>query len=35
VSTKVQGKYAIVCVKDNGEGIAPQMLGRVFNMFPR
>jgi len=25
--------FATVCVKDNGEGIPPQMLARVFNMF--
>jgi PAS domain S-box-containing protein len=24
---------ATICVKDNGEGIPPNMLGRVFNMF--
>jgi hypothetical protein len=24
---------AVICVKDNGEGIPPQMLARVFNMF--
>jgi PAS domain S-box-containing protein len=24
---------ATICVKDNGEGIPPQMLARVFNMF--
>jgi CheY-like chemotaxis protein len=23
----------VICVKDNGEGIPPQMLSRVFNMF--
>ncbi len=27
------GSDALVCVKDNGEGIAPHMLERVFSMF--
>ncbi len=30
--TAGQGR-ALISVKDNGEGIAPAMLGRVFNMF--
>ena len=29
----VEGGSAVVCVKDNGEGIPPGMLNRVFNMF--
>jgi PAS domain S-box-containing protein len=33
VSVKVEDGHAVVCVRDNGEGIPPQMLGRVFNMF--
>ena len=33
ISVTVEEGLATVCVKDNGEGIPPQMLGRVFNMF--
>ena len=29
----IEGGMAVVCVRDNGEGIPPQMLSRVFNMF--
>jgi CheY-like chemotaxis protein len=33
LSVKVEAGMAVVCVKDNGEGIPPAMLSRVFNMF--
>jgi len=33
ISVRVEDGHAVVCVRDNGEGIPPQMLGRVFNMF--
>jgi CheY-like chemotaxis protein len=33
VRVYTEGGMAVVCVKDNGEGIPPQMLNRVFNMF--
>jgi len=33
ISVRVEEGHAVVCVRDNGEGIPPQMLGRVFNMF--
>jgi PAS domain S-box-containing protein len=33
VKVRVEGGMAVVCVRDNGEGIPPQMLNRVFNMF--
>ncbi len=33
VVVKVEAGMAVVCVKDNGEGIPPAMLHRVFNMF--
>ena len=33
VNVKVEGGQAVVCVEDNGEGIPPNMLPRVFNMF--
>jgi PAS domain S-box-containing protein len=33
VKVRVESGMAVVCVKDNGEGIPPQMLSRVFNMF--
>jgi CheY-like chemotaxis protein len=33
VTVRVDGGMAVVCVKDNGEGIPRQMLQRVFNMF--
>jgi PAS domain S-box-containing protein len=33
VKVHVDRGMAVLCVKDNGEGIPPQMLGRVFNMF--
>jgi PAS domain S-box-containing protein len=33
VSVRVERGMAVVCVKDNGEGIPPAMLGRVFHMF--
>jgi PAS domain S-box-containing protein len=33
VRVEVAAGMAAVCVKDNGEGIAAPMLGRVFNMF--
>jgi len=33
VTVSVEGGMAVVCVKDNGEGIPRAMLPRVFNMF--
>jgi PAS domain S-box-containing protein len=33
VTVKAERGFASVCVKDNGEGIPPAMLARVFNMF--
>jgi PAS domain S-box-containing protein len=33
VRVAVEGAMASVCVEDNGEGIPPNMLPRVFNMF--
>ena len=33
VEVRVEKGMAVICVKDNGEGIPPAMLGRVFNMF--
>jgi CheY-like chemotaxis protein len=33
VAVTVEQGMAVVCVSDNGEGIPPSMLGRVFNMF--
>ncbi|MGZ5061132.1 MAG: hybrid sensor histidine kinase/response regulator [Usitatibacter sp.] len=33
VEVAVEGSMAAISVKDNGEGIPQQMLGRVFNMF--
>jgi signal transduction histidine kinase len=33
VSTRHEGSEAIVSVKDNGIGIAPALLGQVFDMF--
>ena len=33
VRVSVEDGMAVVCVKDNGEGIPRAMLGRVFNMF--
>jgi PAS domain S-box-containing protein len=33
LAARTEGAAAIVTVKDNGEGIPRQMLGRVFNMF--
>jgi PAS domain S-box-containing protein len=33
IKVSVDGGNAVICVKDNGEGIPRQMLGRVFNMF--
>jgi len=33
MSVGAENGMAAVCVKDNGEGIPPQMLKRVFNMF--
>ncbi|HYC36943.1 MAG TPA: ATP-binding protein [Usitatibacter sp.] len=33
MSVELKADMAVVCVKDNGEGIPPPMLGRVFNMF--
>ena len=33
ISVTVDADHAVICVKDNGEGIPPQMIGRVFNMF--
>ena len=33
LTVTVEQGSAAICVKDNGEGIPPAMLGRVFNMF--
>ena len=33
ITVRIEDGFAVVCVKDNGEGIPPQMLSRVFNMF--
>jgi PAS domain S-box-containing protein len=33
VEVSVDNGMAVVCVRDNGEGIPQQMLSRVFNMF--
>lgn len=33
VSIRHEGQQAVTCVKDNGEGIPRDMLGRVFDMF--
>ena len=33
VSTAIEGGFAMIRVKDNGEGIAPEMLERVFDLF--
>ncbi len=33
IDTSLEHGMAVVCVKDNGEGIPEQMLARVFNMF--
>jgi len=33
VEVSVENGMAVICVKDNGEGIPQQMLSRVFNMF--
>src|SRR5260221_285167 len=33
IEVSVDGGMAVICVKDNGEGIPQQMLSRVFNMF--
>ena len=33
VAVTVESGMAEICVKDNGEGIPPNMLNRVFNMF--
>jgi PAS domain S-box-containing protein len=33
IGVRVEGGMAAVTVKDNGEGIPPAMLSRVFNMF--
>ncbi|HST00373.1 MAG TPA: ATP-binding protein, partial [Usitatibacter sp.] len=33
VDVTVEEGMAVICVKDNGEGIPQQMLSRVFNMF--
>ena len=33
MTVSVEPGMAVICVKDNGEGIPPGMLGRVFNMF--
>jgi len=33
VDVTVEKGSAVICVKDNGEGIPQQMLSRVFNMF--
>src|SRR5205085_9728313 len=33
MSVTVEEGMAVVCVKDNGEGIPKAMLNRVFNMF--
>ena len=33
ISVRIEDGYAVVCVKDNGEGIPAPMLSRVFNMF--
>jgi PAS domain S-box-containing protein len=33
LKVSVEDGHAVVCVKDNGEGIPRQMLQRVFNMF--
>lgn len=33
VTVRLDAGMAVVCVKDNGEGIPAAMLGRIFNMF--
>ena len=33
IEVHVEAGMAVVCVRDNGEGIPQQMLARVFNMF--
>ena len=33
VRVRAQAEHAVLTVKDNGRGIEPQMIGRVFDMF--
>jgi len=33
LSTRVDGEYAVVCVKDTGRGIAPEHLSKLFEPF--